>query len=334
LAEFRRVALSLKLDPVLLMRRAGVDLNLLRDPDLTLPMHAMVRLLEITAATSGVEDFGLRLAEDRGLPDLGPLILMICEAATVRDALNTLITHLHLHSDAICMSLDDADHPIVTVDIIDIDAKQCRQALDISVASITSILRWLLGPEYTPVAACFTHGRPVSRTRYERFFRCPLAFLSEFNGLLLRKRDLDQPCPAASPVLRRQVTRYIESIERGREDGYVQRVTQLLAVALPKGEAKAEQIAGYLGVDTRTLHRRLSRFGTNYSAVLETVRKTLAAQHLAAGERPISDIAGLIGFSSLSAFSNWFRRAFGEAPRTWRSAQRPISAGLRRPRSV
>jgi len=35
-------------------------------------------------------------------------------------------------------------------------------------------------------------------------------------------------------------------------------------------------------------------------------------------DRPLSDISGLIGFDSLSAFSRWFRQSFKVSPARWR----------------
>jgi AraC-like DNA-binding protein len=321
LTEFKRLALALDLDPIALMKRAGIDRRHLDDPELTLPMRAVVELLEIAALASGLEDFGLRLAESRGLPDLGPAILMLREEETVRDALRTLIALLHLHSDALYMHLDEDGDPILTIDIIVGGAGHWRQAMDTSVASTTTILRWLLGEDWVPASICFTHARPPSRARYDRFFRCPIDFLHEFNGIVLRRRDLDKKLPASSPVLRRQVERYIRSIDGASSDTYVHRVTQIVAMALPRGEARAEIIAHRLGTDCRTLNRRLARAGLNYSAVVENVRKNVAMQHMLGSDRPLSDIAELIGFGSLSAFTRWFRQSFSRAPSAWRKTQ-------------
>jgi AraC-like DNA-binding protein len=325
LGEFRKLALSLDLDPFAILKRAGIDRRLLNDPDLTVPARAMMKLLELAALTSGIEDFGLRLAEVRGLPDLGPLTLMLREEATVRAALKTLISLFHLHSDAIYMNLAEGSNPIITVDIIVVDTNQCRQAIDLSVASITSIVRWLLGENWSPTAVCFTHARPASRARFDRYFRCPLDFSHEFNGVILRREDLDRAVPASSPALRRQVQRYIRSINVAPSDAYVHRVTQLLTVALPKGEAKADIIARCLGTNRRTLNRRLARNGINYSSVVVSVRKNLAAQYMLGSERPLSDIAGLLGFGSLSAFTQWFRHEFDCTPSTWRKTERAKS---------
>jgi AraC-like DNA-binding protein len=322
LAHFKRLALSLDLNPVALAKRAGIDRRYLDDPDLTLPLRAMVELFEIAALTSGLEDFGLRLAEVRGLPDLGPVILMLREEPNLREALRTLAALVHLHSDAIYMHLEEGDDPVFTVDFIGSGIGHCRQAMDTSIASNLLILRWLLGENWAPAAVCFAHSPPISRARYDNFFRCPISFLHDFNGIILRSRDLDKKLPASSPVLRRQVERYIRTIDVAPSDTYVHRVTQVIAMSLPKGEAKASMIARCLGTDCRTLNRRLARADLNYSAVLQTVRKNVASQHMLSSDRPLSDIAGLVGFAGLSTFDRWFRQAFGCAPSTWRRMQR------------
>jgi AraC-like DNA-binding protein len=318
LADYRRLALSLHLDPLSLMKRAGIDRKLLDDPELLFRMRSMIELLELTAREANIEDFGLRLGEARGLPDLGPVSLMLREQATVRDALRTLIGFFHLHAHAVYLHLEEGDQPIITIDLIVVGARQCRQGIEMSVASLTSILRWLLGEAWSPSAVSFAHARPRSRVRYDRFFRCPVNFLDEFNGLVLHRNDLDKALPAHSLAMRRQIERYIRTIDVSSSDTYVDRVMQITTMALHRGEAKADIIARYLGIDRRTLNRRLARAQSNYSTVLNTVRKTLATQHLLASERPISDIAALAGFASLNSFGIWFRKAFGMAPSTWR----------------
>jgi AraC-like DNA-binding protein len=321
LADYRRLALALRLDPIALMKRAGIDRKVLEDPELLFTMRSMIELLELTAREANIEDFGIRLGEARGLPDLGPVSLMLREQATIRDALRTLIGFFHLHASAVYLQLEEGDQPIITVDLIVAGARQCRQGIELSVASLTSILRWLLGDSWSPAAACFTHARPVSKTNHDRFFRCPIDFLHEFNGIILHRRDLDRTLPAYSPALRRQVERYIRSIDVASSDTYVHRVTQIITMALHRGEAKADVIAGYLGTNRRTLNRRLARAQLNYSALLETVRKTLASQHLSGSERPVSDVASLVGFASLNSFGIWFKRVFKTSPSTWRRRQ-------------
>jgi AraC-like DNA-binding protein len=322
LLDFRRAAFGLGLDPIALMERVGIDLAYLEDPDLILPAAAFVELLDVAADISGMEDFGLRFVESRGTPDLGPVLLMMREEATVRRSLHTLSELMHLHNGGICLRVEEAEDPILTIDILTGgDVSPRRPIIDSAVASITHILRWLLGPDWTPALVCLTPDRPSSRASYERFYRCPIDWRQEFNGIVLHPGDLDRSLPASPPAMRRQVERYIRTIDFASDNAYLHRVTQVVAMALPRGEAKADLVAGFLGTDRRTLNRRLARSGQNFSTVVENVRQNLATQHLSASNRPLTDIAPLVGFESLRAFSRWFRASFETTPSGWRRSR-------------
>ncbi|MGE4431232.1 MAG: AraC family transcriptional regulator [Sphingobium sp.] len=320
LTDYARLSTALGIDAVSQMHRVGIDKRYLDDSDLVLPISAVVDLLEQTALQSGIYDFGLRLAEMRGLPDLGPVNLMVREEETVRGAVHALIDFMHLHSDAGWLNFEDDGSPFLTVNIMGCSANSQRQAMDMSIAQLVSIIRWLLGDRWSPESICFTHSRPLSMTRYSHFFRCPIDFLHEFNGIVMAKNDLDRKLMTSSPALRRQVERYVKSLPVSPRDMYAKRVQKLVTLALPRGEAKVEMIAASMNTTSRTLNRKLAKTGINFSGVLEVARKELAIQFLVDDERPISDIAGMVGFNSLSAFSTWFKQAFQCTPREWRKA--------------
>src|SRR5580704_8389268 len=321
LVHIQQVALTCGLDPLALLRRAGIPRRHLDNSELTLPVRAIVELLEIGAHSSGVEDFGLRVGESRGVPDLGPVILMLREAATARDALRTLASLLYLHTNGISMHLEETNTPVFQIELMAADLGPCTQAIDSALAGMTHLIRWVLGEDWVPVSESFMHSRPTSNKRFERFFRCPVDFLQDFNGIVLRRRDLDRKLPGSAPALRQQVERYIHSINLARSDTYVYNVTEVVTATISRGELSADNIAKYLGTDRRTLNRRLSRAGLNYSAVVENVRRNLAGQYLLGDDRPLSDIAGLVGFNDLSSFTRWFHSSFGNAPSQWRKAK-------------
>jgi len=326
LFEFKRLANSLGLDALGLMARANISRRYLEDPELTLPMSEVVHLLEIAAQSSGIEDFGLRLAQMRGLPDLGPIMLLLREETDVRTALKSLAGMLHLHSDALYLYLDERDSdPMLAVDIIGHNIGHSRQAIETSVAGGAEILRWLLGTAWDPVVVCFRHDRPASIARHEQLFRSSILFNSDFNGIVLRPQDLDRPLPPTSPVFRRQIERLVHGLVDRPGDSYVRRVTQVMAMLLPHGAANAANVARLTGTSMRSLHRNLTRFGTNFSQLLNDLRRERAAQLLNNRTQPLTDIATQLGFGSLSAFSRWFRVMFGCTPRGWRRSSLPQS---------
>ena len=78
---------SLSLDWAPLMRSAGLDPVGLAVHDRWAPAAAVAHLLEISAAASEREDFGLRLAEFWRLANLGALALVIREEPDVRSGM-------------------------------------------------------------------------------------------------------------------------------------------------------------------------------------------------------------------------------------------------------
>ena len=63
LTHFARLARSVGIDPVTMLRRVRLPLTCLERRDLRIPVRNVRRLLEISAEASGFEAFGLRLAE-------------------------------------------------------------------------------------------------------------------------------------------------------------------------------------------------------------------------------------------------------------------------------
>jgi len=130
------------------------------------------------------------------------------------------------------MRFDEGDVPIFTIDVMVGEVSRCRQVIDSSVAGLTHILRWLLGRTGLP-------SRWDSRIRgpAPKLATCDSSvvlvdFLQEFNGIVLRPRDLDRKLPTSTPALRRQAERYIRGINVAASDTYVHRVTQVIAMGV------------------------------------------------------------------------------------------------------
>jgi AraC-like DNA-binding protein len=97
-----------------------------------------------------------------------------------------------------------------------------------------------------------------------------------------------------------------------------EKVRQLVWALLPTGRCSLEVVAQHLGMDRRTLHRHLQRDGQSFSEILDDVRCDLAIRYLTQQDRPFKDLAELLGFSELSAFSRWFTRRYGCTATLWR----------------
>jgi AraC-like DNA-binding protein len=109
-------------------------------------------------------------------------------------------------------------------------------------------------------------------------------------------------------------------------------VENAIAVLLPHGQARLENVAQRLGVTPRTLRRKLGAEDATFAGLLEELRLALARHYLAEHQLSISRIAWLLGYTEVSAFSHAFRRWTGRTPRADRGRKRrlpPRSAGSR-----
>ena len=98
------------------------------------------------------------------------------------------------------------------------------------------------------------------------------------------------------------------------------KVENAISSLLPHGKVPVEDIARSLGMSERTLARKLSGEGLNFTEILQHLRRDLAVRYLDDRKLHISKIAWLLGFRDVSAFTHAFKRWAGKTPRQLRTA--------------
>lgn len=329
LTNYSEVARSLGLDPLEQLRAVELSPHCLQQIDLKIPVEAVGRLLENSARLAGVDDFGMRMAESRRLSNLGPLALLVRDEPSIRHALEAFRDYLYLHNEGLVLRIEE-DNGVVVLreEQVTVGHLPVRQAMELSVAVTYRLLRSLLGGHWVPRAVCFSHGAPKDAAIYRRIFGAPVQFNSVVDGIVLRSSDLDQPLPSADPEMSRYIHQYLQSIRQEARTNLVEQVRQMIWMLLPGGRCSVEQVASHLGRDRRTLHRQLLREGESFSSLLDKVRGELALRHLENQQRSLGDIAELLGFSALSAFSRWFSQRFACSPSAWRAGQGATAPGI------
>lgn len=316
LTHFAQVAADGGLDAHALLAEVGLPARCLDDPDLKIPSAAVGRLLELAAARSGQRDFALRMVASRRLSNLGPLGLLVRDEPTLRSTLQALVSHIHMHNEALALHLETAGHLVlIRQALVGEGGQALTQATELALGVTFRVLQLFLGAQWQPRLVCFTHPPPANRAAHHRLFGPRLAFNHDFNGIVCHARDLDAPNPVADPVM----AHYTRQLLAARADARLSsadRVRQLVVLLLPRGHCRVDAVAQSLGLDRRTLARRLAAEGTTFSALVDDLRSDLLARYRADGSRALADIAGLLGFSAPSAFSRWHRQRFGVAARS------------------
>ncbi|KPA21394.1 HTH-type transcriptional regulator VirS [Shimia sp. SK013] len=174
-----------------------------------------------------------------------------------------------------------------------------------------------------PIEIRFTHQVPIDAGRYRQVAGCPVIFGSHEIALVFSPSAIEMPIPTHDPDLHAHLTGYGQRLlaEEGPAPNTVRtRVESVLTDALPDHMPAVDDVAGKLGMSTRTLHRKLLREGISFRDIVGEMRNDLA-QTMIKDEMRISEIAYALGYSDQSSFTTAFRRWNGVSPRQFRANQ-------------
>jgi len=319
LTNYAEVAKAAGLDPERMLREFGLPLRCLDEPEIKVPLEQVRQLLETSAERSGIEAFGLRMAEPRRLSNLGPLGLLMREQSTLRLAVEKMVGYANRLNAALFLTLEEVgDVVVLREEVIVGGSGSVRQSTELAIGVVFRALQALLGPNWKPRRVCFAHDPPADRSVHERVFGRIVEFGHDFNGIVCSRSDLDVANPDADPAMARYAEQLFETTHGG-PSGTLGEVRKLVVMLLGTGECTIDRVAQHLGIDRRTVHRHLAREGQTFSRVVDAVRRELAARYLKDSHRTLADVSGLLGFAAPSGFSRWYRRQFDVKPSQRRS---------------
>jgi len=323
LSGYVELVQSLGRNPYVFMRTVGLPATSLQDPESLMPRDAARELLEITARATRTEHFALLLAAQRKLSALGPISLVLREETTLRDALDTLCRYLKLVNPSLILHVEESDGVVVIrEDLLPSPRLSMRQSVELAVGGMFRMLSELAGPDWKPREVCFTHRPPADLKVHKSFFGRAVKFNQEFNGLVCSSNDLSKPRHASDPASAKFARKYLEAALNTRDERAQAMCYQFILALLPHGHCSAMEVARLMGVDRRTLHRKLDDEGLSFSRVLDQARTDLVRRHLLESDLSLTEVAELLGFSRLSSFSHWFKLKFKCAPSAWVQRQK------------
>ncbi|RAR57525.1 AraC-like DNA-binding protein [Paraburkholderia unamae] len=318
---YLKAACEVGIDGEAMLSRVGLSKDFADHPDSLIPLDAFVRLLDLSATESGRNDFGSRVAVARGVPDYGLVSLLLREEETLGDALRTHAAHLHHHCDGMYVGLDTRfGNPFLSFRIF--SDYPTTQVMEFAACGLVQLIRWLVGSDWNPAAVCHEHSRQTHAITQSAFFRCETRYDQVISGILLGRDALSLKVTASPAVLRRQAKTLIEQTLMSAPDHFEVRVAQIMSQQLHDSNCNADTLAEILGMNRRTLHRRLASQGLSYSALLQQVRSDAAKRMIELNSIPLAEVAEAVGFGSLSSFSRWFQSSFGCSASEWKRKHR------------
>lgn len=179
---------------------------------------------------------------------------------------------------------------------------------------------WLIGGAITLDEARFAWPCPDHGDEYRHIFHCPLAFDTARTELVFDARFLEAPIIRDRSEMKRFLrTSPADLLARpDASNSYTGRIRALIGRDLSRSLPDFEWIAGELHVSPQTLRRRLRQENTSFQEIKDLLRRDLAIYYLNRQDRPINDIAHVVGFTEPSTFHRAFKKWTGVTPGAWR----------------
>jgi hypothetical protein len=162
-----------------------LDRSCLLDPDTKISIDKCHWLLEASASEARIEDFGLRMSENRRLSNLGPLALATRDAGSLREVLHAVIRYLRLHTDVFVMSFEEIDElAIVKAELVGSRLSSARQMIEMAVGVTYRVMSQLLSRPEETWLVWFSHSAPKDTTTHQRVFGPRVEVGRDFTGII------------------------------------------------------------------------------------------------------------------------------------------------------
>ncbi len=318
---------GLGVDPVLVLRLAGLADDALDDSEETISYRAAGELLKQAAQLTRCRHFGLLAGNHLSPAALGTLGVLAERSDNVRSALQALVAHLHLQTrgGVVTFEADGADASFGYA-IYLLDTPGTALGYDLVMAFQFNILKSICGPFWRPTQVSFAHAKPLDVGPYQQIFNCELRFDAERSALRFGKRWLDQPTVKSDPARFLPLRRELTVLERACPQDRIDDVRRALRLRVLNGKAHESELAAVFATSPRSLHRLLAASGTSFKKLLDETRYEVARQLLMDTDLPAVELGVLLGYSEPAAFSRAFRRWTGLPPGAWRGALQSCKA--------
>jgi AraC-like DNA-binding protein len=325
---FVRVVEMHGVDGRALLREAGVDLALLRDPAARIPSSTADVVHARAAALISDPAFALRAARCWHPSNLGVLGHAWLASSTLRTGLRRIERYSRILGEKAQIQVKDTQGGLRLL----YDHRRRNPLLravgtDLALSMIVDMCRMNYGALLRPVEVRLTRAKPENPEPWRYFYGCPVHFHAGEDSFLLSPRVAGEMLPTAN----RQLAGTFDSILPAQlatldKDSVAARCKSNLLEQLTSGELSAEEMAQHLHMSRRTLQRKLSEVDTTYEKLVDDTRRDVALRYMDDATKSVTEVTFLLGFSGPSAFSRAFKRWTGVSPTAYREKKKTKSA--------
>lgn len=306
----------------------AVDLAALDDMDGRIPLQTFVRMWDELPELVDDPDMPVHVCEYTSAIEMPLVGLLFLASRTLGDGFQQLeryqrITHDISEQPASGWVREGAVAHVVLYHERSAIAPPTGAVID-ALLSMLRIAQMATGKLVTPLAVSLRHPRPSNPALYHEAFGCTVQFDATRDRMTLAASVLALPHLEPSRTLEQIASAYADAMVARLPTGDcpLSAARRVIRDRLPAGEISLAELSSALGVGKRTLQRRLEQSGTSLRALVDEERKARAIEYISRPKLSLSDIALLLGFSELSAFTRAFTRWTDVTPSEYRRARR------------
>ena len=312
---------GLELEP--LLKNAGLTVRQIEDPGVRLRVRDQIRFLDLVAIALKDDFLGFHLAQSPDLREMGWLYYVSASSETMNDALQRAARYSSIVNEGISLKhIDRGDSVVTAISYVGVSRHSDRHQIEFLAVTLVRMCRQLTGLHLMPSRVRFIHHRERICSAFLEFFGSDVDFGAAVDEVAFATTIKNMPVVSADPYLNKLLVTHFDhalSLRPTNRGSFRSSVENTIMPLLPHGKGRAVEIAPRLGLSQRTFARRLSLEGLTFSEVLERLRVDLAERYLTDERLSISQIAWLLGYREVSAFTHAFKRWTGKTPREVRS---------------
>ncbi len=333
LMQYVRSAEAAGLDRERLLAEAEISADMLVDNNGRLEGEVLQRLLEYVLPRCANPLFGLYTSQHIQPGSYSIMGYIAMTSNNLSEVLSRMIMYERLVGD---MGTSSLLHEPGSVAVLwkcrFEEARVRRHIVENVLASWVVYTRWIADePDRSPQAVRFEHDPPEDRSllkHYQQVFRCPVYFNQPHSALVVSPAMMSLRLRQPDVLLRDTLENHAQQLLKSLRESYRlgDQVRILLRSMLSDGSPRKDFVAQQMGMNVRTLHRKLAEEQTSYQQLLDELRHELAMTYLAQPDLSVEDIGRRLGFAESRSFIRHFKGQQGVTPGEYRQRLKPVTS--------
>jgi Arabinose-binding domain of AraC transcription regulator, N-term len=241
-------------------------------------VRSQIALLDEAAIALKDDYLGFTLARDFDLREIGLLYyVMASSSQTLGEALKRVARYSKVTNEALVFGYQEGNRLVLSLTYSGVPRHSDRHQIEFCMFAVLRICRVLTGLNLVPQQFSISHYRPKGISDMTRFLGTKVEFGADTDEFALDADARELPLTHSDPYLNKLLLKDCEAAlaeRKGDVSKLRTRVENAVSSLLPHGRVLIGDVARNLGRSERTLTRKLSDEGLNFSKILQQLRTT------------------------------------------------------------